>query len=205
MGGWFRNEIGSVADLKGLKMRIPGLGGEIMNNLGVTVQVIQGGEIYQALETGRVDAAEWVGPYDDQKLGFWQVAKNYYYPGWWEPGANLSIYVNKGEWGKLPKSYQAALSVACAEASAGMLASYDAKNPVALKELVEKGVTLRPFSEDIMKAAAKEADALHDKLSGENPAYKKVYENWSKFKEASSDWFSTAEQTYASFAFGGKG
>ncbi len=203
MGGWFRKEISSLADLQGLAMRIPGLGGEIMGRLGVTVQVLQGGEIYPALERGAIDAAEWVGPYDDQKLGFWQVAKHYYYPGWWEPGANLSVYVNKEFWAELPSSYQAALSVACNEASGGMLASYDAKNPQAIRELVEKGVKLHPFSEDILQAAQKESDALHQELASENDDYAKVYTHWKAFKEASSEWFGTAEHSFANFSYRG--
>ncbi len=203
MGGWFRREIGSLEDLKGLKMRNPGLGGKIMSRLGVTVQVLQGGEIYPALERGAIDATEWVGPYDDQKLGFWQIAKNYYYPGWWEPGANLSVYVNRKQMEKLPSSYQAALHVACAEASQGMLASYDAKNPVAVKELLEKGVTMRPFPKDIMTAAQKEMLALHDELSSQNESYGKIYAEWKKFQDASNSWFATGEQSYAQFAYPG--
>lgn len=199
MGGWFRNEVNSLDDLKGLKMRIPGMGGKIMSRLGVTVQVLQGGDIYPALERGAIDAAEWVGPYDDQKLGFWQVAKNYYYPGWWEPGANLSIYVNRTAFDKLPSSYQAALEVASAEASLNMTASYDAKNPIALKELQEKGVTLHEFTTDIMEAAAKETEALHDELAADNADYKKVYDQWSQYKAASAAWFGTAEQSFANF------
>lgn len=201
MGGWFRKEVNSVDDLKGLKMRIPGLGGKIMANLGVTVQVIQGGEIYPSLERGAIDAAEWVGPYDDQKLGFWQVAKHYYYPGWWEPGANLSVYVNTTAFEALPSSYQAALEVACAEASEGMLANYDAKNPIALQELIEKGVQLHEFSDDIMNAASAASEALHAELSAENADYKKVYEQWSAYRKASSKWFGTAEQSFARIAY----
>jgi len=201
MGGWFRNPIGSLNDLKGLKMRIPGLGGKIMSRLGVTVQVLTGGEIYPALERGAIDATEWVGPYDDQKLGFWQVAKNYYYPGWWEPGATMSVYVNRPLFEKLPNSFKAALQVACAEASEGMMANYDAKNPMALQELIEKGVTLRPFPDDIMQAAYKESEDLHQELGAENPSYKKIYDEWKKFQVASSKWFATTEQTYANFRF----
>lgn len=203
MGGWFRKEINSLDDLKGLKMRIPGLGGEIMSRLGATVQVIQSNEIYPALERGAIDAVEWVGPYDDHKLGFWQIAKNYYYPGWWEPGANLSIYVNKSEWDALPESYQAVLEAACAESAAGMIASYDAKNPVALQQLLKEGVQLRPFSEDILQAARAETEKLHAEKSSENADYKKVYEQWKAFKESSDAWFATAEQTFANFEFQG--
>ncbi len=202
MGGWFRREIESLEDLKGLKMRIPGLGGKIMNRLGVNVQVLPGGDIYPALERGAIDATEWVGPYDDQKLGFWQVAKNYYYPGWWEPGANMSIYVNRRSWDRLPSEYQAALEIACERTAADMLHNYDVKNPVALHELVEKGVRLQPFPQDLMKAAAKESEDLHAELSSQEPAYARVFEHWRKFQTASSKWFGTAESAYAQFAFG---
>ena len=112
MGGWFREPVKSLADLKGLKMRIPGLGGEVMDSLGVTVQVIAGADIYPSLERGTIDATEWVGPYDDRKLGFHRIVKNYHYPGWWEPGPALSFYVNRDKWNALPKGYQAALEAA---------------------------------------------------------------------------------------------
>src|SRR5690242_15037761 len=125
MGGWFRKEIKTVEDLKGLKFRIAGLAGQILAKLGVVAQVIAGGDIYPALEKGTIDAAEWVGPYDDEKLGFYKVAKYYYYPGWWEGQAQLSVYINSGEWAKLPKSYQAVMAAACAEAETWMLGKYD--------------------------------------------------------------------------------
>lgn len=131
MGGWFRNEVKSLADLKGLKMRIPGLGGEVMARLGAVPQTIAGGDIYPALEKGTIDATEWVGPYDDEKLGFYKVAKHYYYPGFWEPGPQITFFVNTKEWAKLPKEYQAAFEAAAAEANILMQAEYDAKNPQA--------------------------------------------------------------------------
>ena len=133
MGGWFNKEIASVADLQGLKMRIPGLGGQVMDKLGVTVQVLAGGDIFQALQTGAIDATEWVGPYDDQKLGFHKVSKFYYYPGWWEPGPSLEIQINIDEFNKLPEEYQEVLKTAAFEANLTMMARYDAKNPAALQ------------------------------------------------------------------------
>lgn len=201
MGGWFRNRVDSLADLNGLKMRIPGLGGKVMNELGVTVQVIPGGEIYPALERGTIDATEWVGPYDDQKLGFHRVAKNYYYPGWWEPGPALSFYVNQEAWDKLPSSYRSALEVAAAEAAHAMQMEYDAKNPPALQGLIASGVTLRPFPEDVMKAAERAFDEYTADMVGKNPAYRKVHEHWSAFKKTSDRWFATAEKAYTNFAY----
>jgi TRAP-type mannitol/chloroaromatic compound transport system substrate-binding protein len=129
MGGWFRKEVKTVADLKGLKMRIPGIGGEVMARLGAIPQSIPGGDIYPALEKGAIDAAEWVGPYDDEKLGFYKIAKHYYYPGWWESNSMYSFYINMKEWEKLPKEYQAAFEAAAAEANIDMMAEYDFKNP----------------------------------------------------------------------------
>ena len=147
MGGWYRKEINTVADLSGLKMRIGGFAGAVMAKLGVVAQQIAGGEIYPALEKGTIDAAEWVGPYDDEKLGFYKVAKYYYYPGWWEGCAMLHFMINAEKWNALPKTYQAIVTAAAAYASASMLARYDAQNPAALRRLVAGGAQLRPFSD----------------------------------------------------------
>src|SRR5476651_114923 len=146
MGGWFRKEIKTVADLKGLKMRIGGTGGLPLAKLGVVPQQIPGGDIYPALEKGTIDAAEWVGPYDDEKLGFFKVAKFYYYPAWWEGGTELDMLVNIKAWEALPKDYQAIFESACADANEWILTAYDAGNPPALKRLLANGVKLRPFS-----------------------------------------------------------
>jgi len=201
MGGWFREQVDTVADLQGITMRIPGMGGEVMNALGVTVQVLAGGEIYPALERGAIDATEWVGPYDDEKLGFHQVAKNYYYPGWWEPGPALSFYVNQGAWDDLPASYQGALEAAAAEASLKMLVAYDAKNPPALKRLLEAGVALRPYSEEIMRAAREATDDHVAGLAAEHANFKAIHEHWTAFRELSSKWLATAELSYGKFAY----
>ena len=154
MGGWFRREIKSLADLKGLKMRIPGIGGQIMARLGVVPQTLAGGDIYPALESGALDATEWVGPYDDEKLGFHKVAKHYYYPGWWEPGPQISFYVNLKKWQELPPPYRAAFEAATVEANLYMLAEYDAKNPAALQRLLKAGVKLHAFPKDVMLRGA---------------------------------------------------
>lgn len=202
MGGWFRREIGSLADLGGLKMRIPGHGAEVMAELGVTVQTLAGSEIYPALERGAIDATEWIGPYDDEKLGFHRVAKYYYYPGWWEPGPNLSIYVNQADWDKLPTSYQEVFEAAAYEANMTMLSRYDALNPKALESLVADGVQLRPFSQDIMQAAQKQAEAILEQEASEDALYRKIYDSWKAMRTSSYEWFSRAEMAYSSFAFG---
>ena len=143
MGGWFRKEINTVADVKGIKMRIAGLGGAVFSALGMVTQQIPGSDIYPALEKGTIDAAEWVGPYDDEKLGFFKVAKNYYFPGWWEPGPVIHFFVNKDAWAKLPAEYKEAFQAAAYEANVTMMAEYDEKNPPALRRLVQAGVKLQ--------------------------------------------------------------
>jgi TRAP-type mannitol/chloroaromatic compound transport system substrate-binding protein len=201
MGGWFKREIHGVADLKGLRIRIPGLGGAVMDRLGATVQVLAGGDIYPALERGAIDATEWVGPYDDEKLGFYKVAKNYYYPGWWEPGPSLSYYVNREAWDKLPAAYREIFISAARESEQTMQARYDAKNPAALARLVDRGVLLRPFSPDILDAARRAAEAIYEEQAAADPGYRKVYEAWKKSRTELNRWFGTAELAYASYAF----
>ena len=193
MGGWFRKEINSVADLQGVKMRIPGLGGQVMAKLGVTVQALPANEIFQALQTGAIDAAEWVGPYDDEKLGFYKVAKNYYYPGFWESGPTIHFFVNKKEWDKLPKEYQAAFQAAAYEANVTMMAEYDHKNPIALAKLLQNGVKLQKFSDEILGAAYKAAQQIYADEAGKNPAFKKIYTEWEKYRKTQNAWFSLAE------------
>lgn len=199
MGGWFRREINSLADLNGLKMRIPGLGGAVMDRLGVTVQVIASGDIYPALERGTIDATEWVGPYDDEKLGFHQVAKNYYYPGWWEPGPALTFYVNRDAWDSLSSEYQHVLRAAASEAGLGMMTSYDAKNPPALQRLLASDVKLRPFPNDLLEAAQRTAFDIMEEQAAADPTYNRVYTAFKQFRDASYRWFNTTEQAYADF------
>jgi TRAP-type mannitol/chloroaromatic compound transport system substrate-binding protein len=201
MGGWFRKEIKSLADLKGVKMRIPGFGGEIMARLGAVPQSLPGSDIYPSLEKGAIDAAEWVGPYDDEKLGLYKVAKHYYYPGWWEGGPTLSLYINLKEWEKLPPFYQQCISVAAAEANLHMLAEYDAKNPAALGKLLRGGAVLHPYPTDLLEAAAKIANELYEDEAGKNPAFKKIYDSWKRFRNDQFQWFRVAETTYANFTF----
>ena len=188
MGGWFRKEINTVADLQGLKMRIPGLGGQVMTRLGVNVQTLPGGEIFQALQTGAIDAAEWVGPYDDEKLGLHKAADFYYYPGWWEPGPTLEVQINLDEWNKLPAVYQEILKSASYVANLTMLARYDSRNNVALQSLLGQGVQLRPYSQEILEAAEKASFELYDELAAKDADFKTVYEEWKKFREGIYAW-----------------
>lgn len=201
MGGWFREEMKSLEDLKGLKMRIPGIGGQIMAKLGAVPQTLAGGDIYPSLERGALDAAEWVGPYDDEKLGFHKIAKHYYYPGWWEGGPQLSFYINKAKWDALPESYQQAFATACAEANAGMLAEYDYKNPQALMRLVKQGVKLHAYPQDIMLAARDAAFQLYDAEAANNPDFARIYREWKAFRDNQIQWFRVAESSYENFLY----
>ncbi len=199
MGGWFKNEINSISDLNGLKMRIPGLGGEVMSRLGVNVQVLPGGEIFLALDRGTIDAAEWVGPYDDEKLGLNKAAPFYYYPGWWEPGPTLEVEVNKTAWEKLPKEYQEVFITAAKEANLNMLAKYDALNREALQRLIASGTQLKAYSNEIMTAAQKAAFELYEETASKNPAFKEIYEPWKQFRQKVSEWNRINQQSFANF------
>lgn len=199
MGGWYRKEIKTVEDLRGLKFRIGGSGGAVLTKLGVVPQTIAGSDIYSALEKGTIDATEWVGPYDDEKLGFYKVAKFYYYPGWWEGQTQLSVYVNLGQWEKLPKSYQAVLTAACAEAQSWMIGKYDADNVAAMRRLIANGTQLRPYSKQILDACYKAAQELYAEYSAKNPKWKAVYEPWKKFLEDEHQWFRVAEQNFDNY------
>lgn len=202
MGGWFRKEINSLADLQGLKMRIPGLGGQVMSKLGVTVQVLAGGEIFQALQTGAIDAAEWVGPYDDEKLGFYKVAKYYYYPGWWEPGPTVEIQVNLNEWNKLPPEYQQILQTAAAQTNVEMLSVYDARNQRAMQSLLGQGVELRSYGQEVMHAASKASDELFAEFSGKDADFKTIFAEWTKFRDEVRAWNKINEASFTNFVYG---
>jgi TRAP-type mannitol/chloroaromatic compound transport system substrate-binding protein len=170
-----------------------------MARLGATVQVLAGGEIYPALERGAIDATEWVGPYDDEKQGFYKVAKYYYYPGWWEPGPTLHTFVNLKAWNDLPKEYQQIYMTAAAEANQKMMVDYDFKNPPAFKRLLAKGVKLRRFSNAILDAAQKESLALFDELAASDALYKKIYADWKPFRDDIYRWLGTAEAAYVQY------
>jgi TRAP-type mannitol/chloroaromatic compound transport system substrate-binding protein len=199
MGGWFRKEIKSLADFKGTKFRVGGFAGKVVERIGGVPQNIPGGEIYQALEKGTIDAAEWVGPYDDQKLGFNKVAPNYYYPGWWEGGPQLDFYVGQKAYDALPADYKAAIEAASGYAALDMQAKYDALNPGALRSLVGAGTKLHRFPKDLMDAAFKEAMALYSDISAKNPEWKKIYDDYSNFRREQNLWFRFAEAGFDDF------
>lgn len=200
MGGWFRKEINTLDDLRGLKMRISGLASRVIARIGVVPQQdLAVGDIYAALEKGTLDACEWVGPYDDLKLGFQKAAKFYYYPGWWEGGAVIHALFNLEKWNALPKAYQTILADACAFANANMLAKYDIKNPQALKQIVDQDVTLRPFSQEIMEACFLAAMATYADLSKSNASFKKIYDDQVAYKKDAYLWMQLSEYTYDTF------
>jgi TRAP-type mannitol/chloroaromatic compound transport system substrate-binding protein len=199
MGGWFRKEIKDVNDLKGLKFRIGGFAGRVLQKLGVVPQQIAGGEIYPALEKGTIDAAEWVGPHDDEKLGFQKVAQYYYYPGWWEGGTVVHHCVNIDAWNALPKSYQAALRFGSDSANITMTAKYDASNPAALKRLVASGAQLRAYPQAVMEACYKAANEVYAETSAANADFKKIYDSIVAFRADEYLWWQVAEYTYDTF------
>ncbi|MBT9488986.1 MAG: ABC transporter substrate-binding protein [Rubrivivax sp.] len=199
MGGWWRKEIKSLADLKGQKFRTGGFSGRVFERLGGVPQNIPGGEIYQALEKGTIDAAEWVGPYDDEKLGFNKVAPFYGYPGYWEGGPQLDFYANTKAFAALPAEYKAMIEAASLEAATVMQARYDARNPAALKRLVAGGTKLFRFPKDVMDTAFKESMALYADLSNTNPAWKKIYGDFSDFRRDQNLWFRFTEAGFDDF------
>jgi TRAP-type mannitol/chloroaromatic compound transport system substrate-binding protein len=199
MGGWFRKEIKTVADLSGLKMRIGGIAGQVLQKVGVVPQQLAGGDIYPSLEKGTIDAAEWVGPYDDEKLGFQKVAKYYYYPGFWEGGPTVHAFANLEKWNSLPKAYQAAIVNASANANTWMAARYDMQNPTALKRLVAGGTQLRPFSNEILDACLKATNELWGEISAKNADFKKTIEAMQAYRSDEYLWWQVAEYTYDSF------
>ena len=199
MGGWFRKEMRSVADFKGLKFRIAGFAGKVMERLGAVPQNIPGGDIYTALEKGTIDAAEWVGPYDDQKLGFVKVAPNYYYPGFWEGSAELDFFINTKAWNSLSSENKAIVEAAASQAMLDVLAKYDARNPIALKQLVASGAKLRPFPQDMMTQAWKVSNEIYAETSAKNAAFKKVYDDMVKFRSDENLWFRFTEMSFDRF------
>jgi len=199
MGGWFRKPITKVDDMKGLKFRLGGFAGKIMQRVGVVPQQIAGGDIYPALEKGTIDGAEWVGPYDDEKLGFYKVAKFYHYPGWWEPSSTTGFIANLEKWNGLPKLYREALTSACQEATNWVQAKYDASNAAALKRLASQGTVLQPFSPEVMDACYKAAQELYAELNQKNPAFKKLYESYKAFMDDGYLWHQVAHSTMDSY------
>jgi len=199
MGGWFRKPIKDVADLKGLKFRMGGFAGRVLGKLGVVAQQIPGGEIYAALEKGTIDGAEWVGPYDDEKLGFYKVAKFYHYPGWWEGGTQEHVFINLEKWNALPASYKSIIQSAAALANSWVQAKYDAENPAALKRLLAGGAELTPFPQPVMEACLKAANEVYTEISATNADFKKIWDNIQAFRNDMYLWWQVAEYSYDSF------
>ena len=196
MGGWFRKELKSMKDVQGLKFRIGGFAGEILKRIGGVPQNIPGGEIYQSLEKGTIDAAEWVGPYDDEKLGFYKVAPFYAYPGWWEGGPQIDFFINNKAFGGLSAEYKAIIETASMYAHTDMQAKYDALNPGALKQLVAAKTKLVPYPKDVMDAAFKASMETYAELNAKNPAWKKVYTDYNAFLRDQNLWFRFTESTF---------
>jgi TRAP-type mannitol/chloroaromatic compound transport system substrate-binding protein len=199
MGGWYRKEINTPDDFKGLKMRIGGFAGAVISKLGAVPQQIAGGDIYPALEKGTLDACEWVGPYDDEKLGFYKVAKYYYYPGWWEGQAMLHFFMNTEKWSALPKVYQAIVAAAAHTANTTMMAKYDAVNAAALRRLVANGTQLRPFSEAVLDACFKAANETYADITAKNADFKKIYEAMKAVRAEDYLWFQLSENTFDTY------
>jgi TRAP-type mannitol/chloroaromatic compound transport system substrate-binding protein len=199
MGGWFRKEVKEVADFNGLKFRIGGFAGLTIQKLGGVPQQIAAGDIYPALERGTIDAAEWVGPYDDEKLGLNKIAKYYYYPAWWEGSTANHLMINLGKWNDLPKRYQTIVAGAAAYANAEGLAKYDARNPAALRRLLAGGTELRPFSQPIMEACLKASNEVNAETAARNPDFKRVLESMQSFRNEEYFWWQVAEYGYDTF------
>lgn len=199
MGGWFKKEIKGVADLKGLKFRTGGMGGQVLTKLGVVAQQLPAGEIYSALEKGTIDAAEFTVPADDEKLGLNKIAKFYYYPGWNEGGAALSLQINAKAYEALPEAYRFALQAASAEANTWMQSRYDALNPAALKRLVQGGAVLRAYPQAVMDACFKANQELMAEAAGKSAAFKKMYEHMVAFQRDQVAWFRVAEGQFDNF------
>lgn len=199
MGGWFRKPIKSLAEFKGTKFRVGGFAGKVVERIGGVPANIPGGEIYQALERGTIDAAEWVGPYDDEKLGFVKVAQNYAYPGWWEGGPQLDLHVNAKAFNALSSEYKAVIECASAFAHNAMLAKYDVRNAEAFTRLVAAGAKPFAFSRDLMDAAFKESMALYSEISAKNPNWKKVYTDYAKYRKDANLWWRFTEATFDNY------
>ncbi len=199
MGGWFRKEINTVADMQGLKFRIGGFGGRIIQEVGVVPQNIPGGDIYAALEKGTIDAAEFVGPYDDSKLGFNKVAPYFYYPGWWEGGVTLMNLINLDKWNELPSNYKGVVKSASAYANSVMMARYDTLNPPALKKLVSEGTKLRPYSLEILEACFNAANKVYAEIGAENAKFKTIHDSYMGYRGDGYLWFQLAEYNMDTF------
>ena len=199
MGGWFRREIRSPEDLRGLKFRIGGLAGHVFQRLGAVPQQIAAGDIYPSLERGTIDAAEWIGPYDDEKLGLYKVAPYYYYPGWWEGTAMLHLFVNKQKFEELPATFRSILQTAAAATTLSALARYDALNPPALRRLVAAGAQLRPFPQSVLDACFDETVKLHEEYSRADPTYAEIFREMTTFRQDAYQWLQLSEYSFDSY------
>ena len=199
MGGWWKREIDKVSDLQGFKVRVVGLGGQVMSELGADVQVLAGDAILQALQTGAIDAAEWIGPYDDEKMGLQNAADFYYAPGWWEPGPTIEVEINLDEYNKLPDVYKEIVQTAAQQANTQVLARYDGRNFEAMRRLQAGGTQLRAFSDDIMSAAKDVSFALYDEFSQQDADFKSIYDQWKPFRDGIQAWHSELETVYLDF------
>lgn len=197
MGGWFKKKIETIDDYKGLKFRMPGLGGKVIAKAGATVVLLAGGEIYTSLERGAIDGTEWVGPLHDMRMGFHQAAKYYYYPGWHEPGSLLEYIFNKKAYDSLPADLKAIVDGACAESTVWMLTEFEAQNGAALEELVKKHkVEVIRFPEPVMKALKKLASEALEEEASKEPQAKKVHEAFKAFQKSYGEWSEISERTY---------
>ncbi|OGG97493.1 MAG: ABC transporter substrate-binding protein [Candidatus Lambdaproteobacteria bacterium RIFOXYD12_FULL_49_8] len=198
MGGWFNKEINKVEDFKGLKMRMPGLGGEVLNKLGATSVSLPGGEIFQSLQSGAIDATEWVGPYNDLAFGFYKVAKYYYWPGWHEPGTVLECFVNQKALDELPKDLQAIVEVSCRAAYDNMLAEYSARNNLALMTLInEHKVQLKRFSDPVLRELGRVSQIVVAETAARDPLSAKVYQSFDQFRKGAISWDKIGEEGYS--------
>ena len=200
MGGWFKQEVKTIADFKGLRMRVPGLGGKILQRLGVEIQSLPGNRIFTALEQNIIDAAEWKNPHADQTLGLNKVAPYYYYPGWWEPGTSYEFQINLAEWNKLPVEYQEIFQAAATDVNTKMLAKFNAVNGKVLEQLVLTGTKLLPFSSEILQASYKEAFAMYEEMATEDENFRNLYLQWQKFRNQIYAWNEINESVFANFA-----
>ena len=199
MGGWLKKELNTIEDVKGLKIRIGGLAGQVFERMGAIPQQIPGSDVYQSLEKGVIDAAEWVGPYDDEKLGFQKVAPYYYYPGWWEGGPNIHFFINKESWNKLPNSYKAILKSACQGATMNMWMKYDAQNPAALRRIAASDTQIKKYPTELMKKFHHKTRELYADLSSKSPVFKKIFEAHEQYREETALWLRFSDAHYDHF------
>jgi len=197
MGGWFNKEINSISDLQGLKMRMPGLGGKVLARAGATALLVAGGEIYTNLERGVIDATEWIGPYHDYLMGFHQIARYYYYPGWHEPGPALELIVNKSKFEALPSDLQAIITAAAARSNTWVMAEFDSKNMVYLDKILKEGeVSLKAFPDEVISALRQYTNEVIQELTEDNEDCRKIYQSFDTFRKNIALWSTISEKNY---------